>query len=274
MPVFFVDKSTVYNDKVIISDINDYNHLRNSLRVKINETIIVSTGSELEYHCKICDIDDSKKTITGSIFDITKNAAEPIVNMVLFQCIPKLDKMDTVIQKNVELGIHKIVPVISSRIIVKTDKKTSDKKRTRWQKISEAAAKQCGRGIIPEINEIISFKDASEYLKSMDYSVIAYENEKDYNLYNLADDIKNYFSENRHLNNQCKITEKFRKDEKKSIGILIGPEGGFSEEEVETFKNLDNVKTITLGNRILRTETAGFYALSIILFLLEGLFCQ
>lgn len=235
--------SNADNDIIITGD--DVNHIRNVLRLKIGDKIIISDGEGLDYQCSISDINTDK--VIASIEDIFKNASELPVKIVLFQGMPKSDKLELIIQKAVELGASEIVPVITKRTVVKIEEKKAGKKLDRYNGIAEAASKQSGRGIIPEVKPFMTFKEALEYAKTMDMNIIPYEE---------AEGIEY----SRGVINDIK--------EKRSLGIFIGPEGGFAKEEVSSAMEI-GAKSITLGKRILRTETAGLAVLSIIMFAIE-----
>lgn len=238
---FFVDNCNDYYENITITG-NDVNHIKNVLRLKCGEHVLVSNGNGTDYECSIEEIDSD--TVTVRIVDVTKNAAELPVSITLFQGMPKSDKLELIIQKGVELGVKEIVPVITRRSVVKIDDKKAGKKLERYNSIAESAGKQSGRGIIPEVKEFMSFKQAIEYAKTLDMNIIPYEEAKgmEYSR-EVVRDVKNH----------------------KSLGIFIGPEGGFTAEEVELAMSM-GAKCITLGNRILRTETAGLAILSIIMF--------
>ncbi len=242
---FFVENLSEADDKVIITG-NDVNHIKNVLRLKVGESIIVSDGSGLDYQCKICDYDGDM--VIANIEDVFRNAAELPTKITLFQGMPKSDKLELIIQKAVELGVYEIIPVITKRTVVKIDDKKADKKLERYNGIAQAAGKQSGRGIIPEVKPFMTFKQALEYAKTLEMNIIPYEEAKG-----------------------IEYSREIIKDihGKKSLGIFIGPEGGFAGEEVELAKNM-GAKCITLGNRILRTETAGLAVLSIIMFEIDG----
>ena len=171
-------------------------------------------------------------------------AAEPDIDVTLFQAVPKLDKLEFIIQKAVELGVNRIIPVLSRRCISRPDEKDFAKKLGRLNKIAEGAAKQSGRGIIPEVMPIISYKNAVEQMKNLDCCVILYEN-------------------------GGKRFDEVSFDGKKSVGVVIGSEGGFDESEIELAVNA-GVQSVWLGNRILRCETAPITALSILMFLTKN----
>ncbi len=242
---FFVDNLSGASDNIIITG-NDVNHIKNVLRLKIGEKIMVSDGSGTDYQCSISDIDSDM--VTADIEDVFKNAAELPVKITLFQGMPKSDKLELIIQKAVELGVYEIVPVITKRTVVKIDDKKASKKLERYNGIAESAGKQSGRGIIPTVKSFMSFKQALEYAKTFDMNLIPYEEAKG-----------------------MEYSREVIKDihGKKSLGIFIGPEGGFAKEEVDMAIEA-GAKCITLGNRILRTETAGLAVLSIIMFEIDS----
>ncbi len=238
---FFVDGCNNASDNIIITG-SDVNHIKNVLRIRLGEKIIISDGNGTDYECLVVEMDDT--SVTAKIEDVIKNAAELPAKITLFQGMPKSDKLELIIQKAVELGAYEIVPVITKRSVVKIDDKKASKKLERYNGIAQAAGKQSGRGIIPQVKDFMSFKQAIEYAKALDMNIIPYEEAEglEYSR-QVIKDIK------------CK----------KSLGIFIGPEGGFAKEEVDMAIAM-GAKCITLGNRILRTETAGLAVLSIIMF--------
>ncbi len=238
---FFVDNCSGATDNIIITD-GDVNHIKNVLRLRCGEKILVSDGNGTDYECSIADISDNM--VVAKIEDVFKNAAELATKITLFQGMPKSDKLELIIQKAVELGAYEIVPVITKRSVVKIDDKKASKKLERYNGIAESAGKQSGRGIIPQVREFMTFKQAIEYAKTLEMNIIPYEEAEglEYSR-QVIKDIKG----------------------KKSLGIFIGPEGGFAKEEVDMAISM-GAKCITLGNRILRTETAGLAVLSIIMF--------
>ncbi len=242
---FFVDNLSGASDNIIITG-SDVNHIKNVLRLKVGEQIMVSDGSGTDYQCSISDI--GSDMVTADIEDVLKNAAELPVKITLFQGMPKSDKLELIIQKAVELGAYEIVPVITKRTVVKIDEKKADKKLDRYNGIAESAGKQSGRGIIPLVKPFMTFKQALEYAKTLDMNLIPYEEAK--GMEYSREVIKNIYG-------------------KKSLGIFIGPEGGFAKEEVDMAIEA-GAKCITLGNRILRTETAGLAVLSIIMFEIDS----
>ena len=234
---FFIENDQFYNNSVDIKDEN-FNHIKNVLRMKINDELIVSNKEKgNSFLCKISEIGENR--IVCSIIE-ERESTEPIIEVSLFQGIPKSDKMELIIQKNVEIGINKIYPVEMKFCIGKIK---DNKKITRWQTIAEAAAKQSKRNIIPTIENPISFKEMAEVLKEYDLALVAYENEEKTN-------IKEVLQQN---------------PDAKKIAIIIGPEGGISKEEVESLVS-NGSKEVSLGKRILRTETASISMLSMIMY--------
>jgi len=243
MPKFFVNKNNIGEKNIEITG-NDAIHITTVLRSKINDEIIVCDGDGTDYTCRLIGI--NKKQVLAKIVNKYQNENEPNLKITLYQGVPKGDKMELTIQKCVEIGVDRIVPVITENTVVKIGDK-AEKKIVRWNKISEAAAKQCGRGKIPIVDEIMKFEEAIEDSKTLDNSIIPYEKERNNNINNF---IKNFKG--------------------KSIGIFIGPEGGFSENEINLcFEN--KITSVSLGKRILRTETAGLVTSVILLYELEGL---
>lgn len=245
MSGFFVPSGNINGDEVII-DGSDVNHIKNVLRKKAGDEIMVNDSAGTNYRCRIENISDRK--IVLQVLSSESSAAELPVRISLFQGLPKADKMELIIQKAVELGVFDIYPVINERCVVKLDDKKATSKVERWNKISESAAKQSGRGIIPEIHMPINFSDALLLAENEKMNIILpYEN---------ADGMK-YAMET--VKNALK-TEK--------TAVFIGPEGGFGSDEIELAKK-KGAKIISLGHRILRTETAGLFLLSVLGFEIE-----
>ncbi len=226
---------------------DDHNHIRNVLRMRPGETISVSDGvSDREYRCHIEDI--SEDTVHCRLDFIKEMDTELPVKVCLFQALPKSDKMEFIIQKAVELGIVEIVPVASARCVVKLDAKKAKQKTGRWNGIAGAAAKQSMRGRVPEVKDVMGFKEALVYAGKFDVRLIPYE---------LAEG----FGHTRSLLESLKAGQ--------SVAVFIGPEGGFAEEEIEEAKNA-GFEPVTMGRRILRTETAALVLLSWLVYLQEG----
>ena len=241
---FFVEDKISSGKDIRISG-NDYNHIKNVLRMKKGEEVLISDGQDREYLCSIADYTDDEVILM--IEDIMGTSRELSAKITLFQGLPKGDKMEQIIQKTVELGVAEIVPVAMKRCVVKLDDKKAGKKIERWNGIALSAAKQSKRGIIPEVKDVMSFKEAIKMASDMDACLVPYENAEG-------------------IEGARKLVESMK--DKKSIGIFIGPEGGFDDSEIElALKN--GAKTLTLGRRILRTETAGMTMLSILMFALE-----
>ena len=241
---FFVNAENILEDTILVTG-SDVNHIKNVLRMKIGEEILISDGNDKEYVCSILNMDDEK--VEAKILDINGPGRELPIKVYLFQGLPKGDKMETVIQKMVELGVYGIVPVSTKRSIVKLDAKKAANKVKRWNAISESAAKQRKRGIIPRVNDVCTFKQAIDMAKELDMIIMPYEE---------ADDMEKTRN----------IIRGLKKDT--SVGIFIGPEGGFAKEEVNAVME-ENGTPITLGKRILRTETAGMAIMSVIMFMME-----
>lgn len=246
MSKFFVKPEQIKNDNIII-DGDDVNHILNVLRMKKDDEIQVCnqvTGEN--YKARIMQY--SKNEIECKIEEKIGKSTESNVHITLFQGIPKFEKMELIIQKNTEVGVNNIVPVIMERTVVKLDEKVASKKLDRWQKIAEIAAKQSMRDIIPDVKSIIKTKEID--VDRYDVVLVAYENEE-HNM--LKAELKKLESQNKQEYN---------------IAIVIGPEGGISEKEIELLDE-KNVKFVSLGKRILRTETAGLVMAGNILYELE-----
>ena len=241
---FFVEESQIYDGTVHITG-SDVNHIKNVLRMRPGEKILVSTGGEKEYHCAVSDFPEGE--VLAAVEEVTAADRELPSGIVLFQGLPKGDKMELIIQKAVELGATEIVPVEMKRCVVKLDRKKEESKLKRWNAIAESAAKQSGRMMIPQVHSVLTMKEAFAYAKGFDVNLIPYE---------LAEGMK----ETKAILDQVKPGMR--------VGIFIGPEGGFDVEEVEAAM-MEGIHPITLGRRILRTETAGMTMLSILMFQLE-----
>ena len=239
MSKFFVNDENIENNIINITG-QDFNHIKNVLRLKVGDNIIVSNGKEIEFDTKIVNF--TNNSVEAEILNQHSTQNEPSVKITLFQGLPKSDRMELIIQKAVEIGIYQIVPVLTERVVVKVDEKNAKKKTERWEKIAEQASKQSGRNIIPEVSTPIAYKDAIRMLETYDLIVIFYEKEQNKTLKEL-------------LNNLDKKPN--------NIAIFIGPEGGFSESEIELVKQFN---LATLGPRILRTETAGLISTAVILY--------
>lgn len=241
---FFIDKNQIKEDKIYISG-TDFNHIKNVLRYKENEKLnIVCKSNHMSYVALISKFQE--KEIECNIIEKSEIKEKPL-KITIFQGLPKSDKMELIIQKCSEIGVSNIVPVAMKRSVVKLDGKDKLKKITRWQSIAEAAAKQCQREDIIEISEIINLEDICKKVQDYDIVFVAYEKENKISLRQEIEELK-----------------KLRKD-KLSIAFIVGPEGGFDEDEID--KLIQNkVKSISLGKRILRTETAPIVISSILMY--------
>ncbi len=245
MHCFYTEKENIVGGQAYITG-SDVNHIRNVLRMEIGEEIVICDGEGTFHTCAIQEV--SKEQIETQILESKEAETELNVKIILFQGLPKKDKMELIIQKAVELGVHEIVPVSTRFCVAKIeDAKKEKKKLERWQEIAKAAAKQSGRGIIPQIKPVMTYKEALKAAAKMDKSVIPYEK---------AEGMK------------VAVDEIGKMAKCQSVGIFIGPEGGFAEEEIAgAIEN--GVTPISLGKRILRTETAGLCILSVLMFEIE-----
>lgn len=241
---FFADPSQIREKDIILTG-TDVNHIRNVLRMRSGEEVLISDGQGADYRCQLNEIGED--AVTASIMWRLDGNAELPSRITLFQGLPKGDKMEFIIQKCVELGAVKIVPVQTRRTVVKLDARKEQARRKRWMGISESAAKQSGRGIVPEIAGVMDFSEALEEARHLDVCLIPYE---------LARGIE-------HTREVCTAIKPGQ-----SVGIFIGPEGGFEEDEVSKAMKAGAVP-VTLGKRILRTETAGMALISVLAYLLE-----
>lgn len=243
---FFVKPEQIGPREIRIEG-GDVNHIRNVLRMNLGEQITVSSGEDKkEYRCEIVRIGESD--ITARIMWVEESGAELSAKLYLFQGLPKGDKMELIIQKAVELGVCEIIPVATKRAVVKLDKKKEEAKRKRWNAISESAAKQSKRMIVPEVKPVMSFAEAVKYAGLCDVKLIPYE---------LAEGM----AETKKLFSEIHPGQ--------SVAIFIGPEGGFDEGEIALAVEA-GLRPITLGRRILRTETAGMAVLAALMFHLEN----
>ena len=240
---FFANEENRQNSHYII-DGADYNHIKNVLRMEVGDTCLISCNGKSDL-CKIdAFLGDS---ISFEILEEDYMDTELPVKIYLFQGLPKGDKMEYIIQKTVELGVFGIVPVQMSHCVVKLDDKKAKSKQARWQAICESAAKQSKRNIIPEIHNVCSFNQALEFAKTLDLILVPYENKDG-------------------MTSTVESLEKLKSV--KTVGIFIGPEGGFDKAEIEKTLKIDS-KIISLGKRILRTETAAITAVGMCMLNLE-----
>ena len=240
MPRFFVNE---INENDIVLTGENARHIGRSLRMRPDEEVTVCCNGT-DYNCIISKI--TEDTVFLELKEKMRCKSEPDIEVTLFQAVPKLDKLEYIIQKSVELGVSHIVPVLTRRCISRPTEKDFAKKLPRLNKIAEEAAKQSGRGIITDVAEIISYKTALEQIKTLDKSVILYEAEGG------------------------KRFGEVDFSGVKTIGLIVGSEGGFDKSEVDDVVNI-GAEQIWLGKRILRCETAPISALSILMFLTNNM---
>lgn len=240
---FFVEEKNKTNNGYFIDD-KDYNHIKNVLRMKEGDRLLVSFKGKSDL-CEISSFVDD--TVVLKIISEDFNSTELSVDISLFQGLPKSDKFELIIQKAVELGVREIYPVEMKNCVVKLDDKKKVSKVSRWQSISEAAAKQSKRNIIPTVNDVINLKSILEIAKNYDMLLVPYENEEG-------------------MKSTAKVLKEIKAGMK--VGIVIGPEGGFDKKEIECLVDGGAV-TISLGKRILRTETAAITAVGTIMMCAE-----
>ncbi|MFW6006383.1 MAG: RsmE family RNA methyltransferase [Halanaerobiales bacterium] len=245
---FFIKQKKIDEDIVKIDEPSDYKHIAYSLRLQPGDKVTICTGDGLDYLVELRKFYQDKNLVIGRIINKKKNINEPGVNITLAQAIPKKRNMELVAEKGTEIGFKKLIPVNTKRTVVKLNRNKKNKRISRWQRIVEAAAKQSQRGIIPEVEDLYEIKDIVNIIKDYDLVMVFYTEE-------ISDDINDIF-------NKIKLD----KNEIENILVMIGPEGGFTEEEVEFIREHDNAFSVTLGPRILRTETAGLVALTAILY--------
>ncbi len=259
---FYVDGCSDTDKQIRITG-EDVNHIVNVLRLGKGDEIVVSDGSSRDYNCRISELNtDGEGYVLADIEDISMSAAELPVDIYLFQGVPKGDKMETIIQKCVELGVYSVIPVMMERTIVKLDDKKKEKKILRYNSISESAAKQSRRGIIPKVLDYLSMKETISFAQShMDIVLFPYEAAEG------MDESRGIIDD---LRNQVKLSKVSSAEEyeKLSVGIFIGPEGGFADSEADELVEI-GAKILSLGHRILRTETAGPAIMSILSFYLD-----
>ena len=246
MPKFFVEDNQIIEDKITIVG-QDVNHIANVLRFKENDEIcICNIDKNKNYNCLITKIE--KEKIECKILSEVKQSPEEKIDITIFQGLPKADKMELIIQKCTELGVKEIFPTQMERCVVKIDSKTENKKIERWQKIAESAAKQSGQNNICKINNITNIKNICNFICNYDILLVPYENEK-----------------NNSFKKEVQNLKSVGNEQGLKIAIVIGPEGGFEKHEIELLKQFGG-KIITLGQKILRTETVAIAMVSSILY--------
>ena len=232
---FFVDEGSRQGDSFLISGA-DYNHICNVLRMQVGDTFLVSCCGQ-SCLCRLDHLEES--TVVAQIVEEDYQNTELPIRLHLFQGLPKGDKMEFIIQKTVELGVSEITPVEMSRCVMKLDEKKKKARQARWQSIAESAAKQSKRNVVPEITDVLTYKQALAKIEELDLFLVPYENER----------------------GMAATRDALSKIESgMSVGILIGPEGGFDPQEVSQAQQAGAI-AISLGKRILRTETAAVTAI-------------
>ena len=243
---FFVEPSQIRDKRIVITG-SDVNHIRNVLRMKIGEEIAVSNGIDnREYRCGIEAYTEDEVICTLRF--IKEDGVELPSRIHLFQGLPKADKMELIVQKAVELGVYEVIPVAAARCVVRLDDRKAEARVSRWQGIAEAAAKQSRRAVIPCVHDVMGMREAVDYARQMDVRLIPYE---------LAEDMEH----------TKELIRSIRAGQ--SVAVMIGPEGGFAEDEIRLAVQA-GIEPVTLGRRILRTETAGMTVLSWLMYHLES----
>jgi 16S rRNA (uracil1498-N3)-methyltransferase len=231
---YFVEPSAVTDSRVSITG-DDVKHIVRVMRMEAGEEVIVCDGLGHAYRVQLTDLGDT--SVQGKIVEILAQSPESNVKITLAQGLPKGDKMELIVQKGTEVGINRFIPLDMARCVVQYDAKKEQKRRERWQKIAKEAAEQAHRNLIPSIGEPMSFKQLMSALDGFDLVVVPYEGEK-------ARGLREVLAEH---------------PDAKHIGVLIGPEGGIADAEIE-MALAQGALPVTLGPRILRTETAGLVA--------------
>ncbi|MCH5138158.1 16S rRNA (uracil(1498)-N(3))-methyltransferase [Clostridiaceae bacterium UIB06] len=246
MHKFFVPKSNIVGDTATIEG-DDVKHIYKVLRLEVGDNVSINNCDGEEFLGRIEDI-NKKQVIVKCTEKLELNNESPI-EVYLFQGLPKSSKMDLIVQKATELGVKEVTPIITERVVVKNEL-GEFKRLDRWNRIVLEACKQSKRSIIPKVNTPLEFDELLDLLKNMDLIVVPYENAEDHGIKNMMKSIN--------------------KSHIKKIAVIIGPEGGFEEEEINRLKELE-AYIVTLGPRIFRTETAGFVCVSLIMYELGDL---
>lgn len=249
MPRFFVEKEAVRDGKAVVISGEDAKHISLSLRSKPGESFKVCDNEGVEYDCVVSEI--TKNEVYLNVLSFGESKAEPSVSVTLYQALAKSDKFESIIQKSVELGVTKIVPVLTERCISRPDESSAAKKLERWRKIAKEAAMQSGRGILPSIDGVITFDKALEEMKKDDCCFVCYEDFSHTPLTEVVNDAKS-------------------RTEIKTLSFAVGPEGGISQREAQLCRD-KSIPLAGLGPRILRTETAPICVLSCVMLMTGNL---
>lgn len=242
MQRFFFDDEIIENNTFVVTD-DKHNHISRVLRMSVGESVVFCDGKKTDYICELVSC-----TKDGSFFRViesVENETEPSVEITVFQCFPKGEKMDDMVKRCVQFGAYSIVPVFSSRCVVRPDKKGCAKKIDRLNKIARSSAMQSMRGIIPVVEDAVNYKTAISMMKDYDVAYLCYEDEK-------------------------KLVVNKASFKGKRVAILVGPEGGIDTHEAD-FAIEQGIECISLGKRILRTEDAAVFAIPIILSMTDNL---
>ncbi len=242
---FFVPPENVGEETIVIDDRDDIRHMKKVLRLSEGDEVDISDSTEWEYRTEIISLEDDR--VEARILDKQRFTSEPKVKVTLFQGIPKQGKMETIVQKSVELGVSAVVPVFMARTVV-TDKGNFGKKVQRWQKVADEAVKQCKRGVIPQVSRPVKLQEMTEMLADFDLVLFPYEDEKGVTMKDV-------------LRNGVGTAG----EEPETIAVIIGPEGGFSHQEAEAIVSSGGI-SLSLGKTVLRTETAGIAAIAMIMY--------
>lgn len=240
---FFIESSQIQEKKVFITG-NDYNHMKNVVRLKPGEIFRVSVQDGSSFFCELTGYEAEKAV--GQITDCPAEDTELNGRIRLYQGLPKGDKMELIIQKAVELGVSEIIPVRMQNCVVKLDDKKASQKVIRWQAIAEAAAKQAKRSVVPVIHEVMGFQESVAHAQDNTINLVPYENEEG-------------------MAGSKKVLSEIKPGDQ--VGVFIGPEGGFTEAEISLAQK--SMQSISLGRRILRTETAAIAAVTLIMMQME-----
>lgn len=250
MPRFFIDKAQIGHrdsgEKTVIIMGDDAVHITKSLRMKKGDSLTVCDACGRDYFCRVEDVGE---TVFLTVTDETECLSEPPYRATVYQALIKGDKFDTVVQKSVECGAYRLVPFISERCVVRLDKKDAAKKAVRWQRIAEEAAKQCGRGIIPQVSGLLTFKEAVAQASLCDIPLFCYEDQ-------------------RKTSVRDAVESAAKSGSIGTVSVMIGSEGGFSPAEARCAED-GGMLSVGLGRRILRTETASSFVLSCLSYGLE-----
>lgn len=252
MPKFFISPSAISGDTACLTG-DSAAHITRSLRMSAGESITLCDGEGLDYFCKIKSVGNE---VILTVENTAPSTGEPPYRVTVYQALSKGDRFDTVVQKSVECGAFAIVPVQTERATVRLNREDCRKKSVRWQKIAQSAAEQCGRGTIPQIAELMSFSEAVASAENAELALFCYENEDGRTLGGILAEFAD----------RCR-----NGGTPPEIAVIIGPEGGFSKKEAELVRRSESpsLRSVSLGTRILRTESAAPFVLACLSMALE-----